>query len=320
MQDTPHSLDTPLAGLDKAAWLTRLADIADDRGHFQPLGRRHLAAYVEEGATLIVTFETIQGIRALSDKAQPLGWDMVRTLGWSSLSLMSDGDTWFRDHDVYGYVDTLIDDGFFEEFDRVIFYGAGPCGYAAAAYSVAAPGATVVAIQPQATLDPRITEWDERFVHMRRTSFSDRYGYAPDMLDAAKQAFLIYDPEVELDAMHAALFTRTNVEKFRLRFLGSAIQSELIEMQRLLPLIALAGTDKLSSHNFARLMRARRDYPPYLRGLLAAVDRRDRPWLAVMVCRNVLKRLGKAPRFARRLSQIEREAADGNVRIPPERP
>ncbi len=335
MQDTPNtsestlepapdpspdsSLDTSLGDLDKAAWLTGMADIAETRGHFQPLGRRHLAAFIDDGATLLVCFETIQGIRALSDKAQPLGWELTRSHGWSSLTVMSDGDTWFRDPDVYGYFDALIDDGFFEEFDRVIFYGAGPCGYAAAAFSVASPGATVLTIQPQATLDPRITEWDERFTHMRRTSFSDRYGYAPDMLDAAEQAFVIYDPQVELDAMHAALFTRANVQKYRLRYMGSSIQSELIELNCLLPLLVKAATGQLNTQSFARMMRARRDHPPYLRGLLATVDRQDRPWLSAMVCRNVLKRLEKAPRFARRLAQLEREAKDGNIRIPPER-
>ena len=108
--------------------------------------------------------------------------------------MVAEGQSWFRDPAVFAYFDRLVDDGFFDEFERVIFYGAGPCGYAAAAYSVAAPGATVVAVQPQATLDPRMTEWDDRFVEMRRTSFTDRYGYAPDMLDAADQAFVLYDP------------------------------------------------------------------------------------------------------------------------------
>ena len=78
--------------------------------------------------------------------------------------------------------------GFFDDFDHVVFYGAGPCKYAAAAFSVAAPAATVDAIQPQTTLDPRITDWDDRYMKMRRTDFTSRYGYAPDMLDAAEQA------------------------------------------------------------------------------------------------------------------------------------
>ena len=64
---------------------------------------------------------------------------------------------WFRYPKVHAYFNRLVDDGFFDDLDKVVFYGAGPCGYAAATFSVAAPGATVVAIQPQATLDPRVT-------------------------------------------------------------------------------------------------------------------------------------------------------------------
>lgn len=319
MQDTPNTFDTPLAGLNKADWLARLADIAEENGHFLPLGTRHLSAFVDQGSTLLVTFESIEGIRALSDTAQPLGWDVVKALGWSSLTIISEGDTWFRDARIFDYFDRLTDDGFFDEFENIVFYGAGPGGYAAAAFSVAAPGATVLAIQPQATLDPSVAEWDDRFTHMRRTDFTRRYGYAPDMLDAAERAFVIYDPHVELDAMHAALFTRPNVEKLRLRHMGSAIQSDLIEMQILFRVIAQAGVGKLSIGSFASLMRSRRDYLPYLRGVLAATERRDRPWLSTMVCRNVLARFDQAPRFARRLKALEREAHDGNIRIPPAR-
>ena len=47
---------------------------------------------------------------------------------------------------------------------------------------------------------------------MRRADFSSRYGYAPDMLDAAEQAYVIYDPCERLDAAHAAMFTRSNVK------------------------------------------------------------------------------------------------------------
>ena len=177
----------------------------------------------------------------------------------------------------------------------------------------------MLAIQPQATLDPRVAEWDDRFTHMRRTSFTDRYGYAPDMLDAAERAFVIYDPQVELDAMHAALFTRPNVDKYRLRFMGSAIQSELLEMDLIKPLLTAATDGTLDTLSFARMMRARRSHPPYLRAVLAHVDRQDRPWLATMICRNVLDRHDNAPRFARRLKALMREASDGNIVIPPAR-
>ncbi|UYV39049.1 phosphoadenosine phosphosulfate reductase [Rhodobacteraceae bacterium D3-12] len=320
MQDTPYELEIDLSGLAKAEWLTRLADTGEAHGHFQPLGQRHFAAFLDAGSTLLVSFETIQGMRALTESAEPLGWSMTRSRGWSSLTLVSQGDTWFRDRDVFGYFDALIDDGFFDEFDRILFYGAGPCGYAAAAFSVAAPGAEVLAIQPQATLDPRIAEWDDRFTHMRRTRFDDRYGYAPDMLDAATNVFILYDPSVELDAMHTALFTRPNVEKFRMRFMGAAIQTDLIQMKLLAPLLALFGDGALTTESFARLMRARRTHPPYLRRVLAEVDKQDRPALATMLCRNVVSRLDNAPRFSRRLNQLLRAANAGDTAANPPKP
>ena len=45
-------------------------------------------------------------------------------------------------------LDELRDSGFFARFRRVIFYGASMGGYAAAAFSSAAPGATVILISP----------------------------------------------------------------------------------------------------------------------------------------------------------------------------
>lgn len=308
MQDADNTFENPLANLPKGQWLKKLAQISEEHGFFQPLGKRHFATFVEDEATLLVSFETIQGIRALSDTAQPLGWEMVKGVGWSHLCLVSDGDTWFRDPKVFAYFDRLIDEGFFDDFDKVIFYGAGPCAYAAAAFSVAAPGATVIAIQPQATLDPRIAGWDDRFSDMRRADFTNRYGYAPDMLDAANHAFILYDPAEKLDAMHAALFTRPNVTKLQMRHMGAAIQTELLEMQVLLRILAKASADKLTTQGFAKIFRARRDNRDYLRRLLAYVDGKSRPKLAKMLCEAVVKR-GNAPFFARRLAQLNGKTA-----------
>ncbi len=304
MTDHSPTLSTSLVDLPKQEWLRTIAAIVDEDGYFQQLGKRHLAAFVEEGTTLLVTFETIQGMHALSDMAQPFGWEMVKEHGWSHLCLASDGDTWFRDAAVIGYFDRLIDDGFFDEFDTVLFYGAGPCGYAAAAYSVVSPGAHVVAIQPQATLDPRVTEWDDRFTDMRIRDFTTRYGYAPDMLDAAESAFVLYDPREQLDAMHAALFTRPNVIKLRMPFMGAALQTDLMEMEQLSPLLLAAAEGRLDEALFAHIYRARREYRPYLRNLLDTLDADGRDLLAAGLCRNVTGRM-RARRFANRLAALE---------------
>lgn len=318
MQDAESIFEQSLADLDKDEWKAQLIAIAEEHGLYQPLGKRHFATFIDNKATLLVTFETVEGIRSLSRTAHPFGFEMVKAQDWSHLCILCEGDTWFRDPMVYGFFDQLIDDGFFEDFERVVFYGAGPCGYAAAAFSVAAPGATVVAVQPQATLDPRMTEWDDRFVEMRRTSFTDRYGYAPDMLDAADHAFVLYDPRQELDAMHATLFERANVTRLRMRGMGTTLQSRMNEMDILYQVLTLAGEGKLSEKNFFHLYRARRRNTHYLRGLLTQLDSQDRYYLSMVLCQNVIARLN-APRFRRRLVSLQKQAEAGEFTPPPER-
>lgn len=316
MQEPQSSLTESLADLRPGAWKNRLMEIARADGMAQDLGDDHFATLLDRGKTLLVTFETMQGIRGMTDDHLPFGFEPVRRHGWSHLCLISNGDTWFRDPRVFGFFDRLIDDGFFEDFDRVVFYGAGPCGYAAAAFSVSAPGATVIAVQPQATLDPRVTEWDDRFTDMRRTSFTDRYGYAPDMLDAAARAYVIYDPCEQLDAMHATLFRRANVRRLRMRNMGGALQTRLLEMNLLFRLLSLAGKGKFTSRSFYQLYRARRAYPTYLKNLSARLSRNDRFYLEVLLCRNVLARM-PLRRLRRRGRELQRMADDGAFTLPP---
>lgn len=306
MQRNDQAFNPDLSKLARGEWLAALRKIGQERGFAEPLGKAHAGVFVEQGDTLLVSFESMSGIEALSDTKTPMGWEMIRSHGWSTLSVLSHGDTWFRDARVYGFFDQLLDDGFFDEFERVVFYGAGPCGYAAAAYSVAAPGARVLLLQPQATLDPRVTEWDERFVEQRRRDFTSRYGFAPDMLDAAHQAHVIYDPLERMDAMHSALFERHNTRRFRAPFMGGALQSEFRVLDLMPSLLAATAEDRLDTQCFAQLMRARRNHAPYLRKLLARLDADDRPGLSRLLCQNVIRRM-KAPRFRRRLAELEAE-------------
>lgn len=318
MQDATISIDSSLANLanlSRREWQARLIAVADENGMHQLLGKRHFATFIDGKNTLLVTFETTQGIRSLSQTAQPFGFEMVRALGWSNLCIMSDGDTWFRDSDVFSFFDQLIDDGFFDEFETVVFYGAGPCGYSAAAFSVVSPGATVVAVQPQATLDPEMSEWDDRFPEMRRTSFRDRFGFAPDMLDAANHAFIIYDPRQELDAMHATLFARPNVTRLKMPGMGGALQTQLIDMNILYRLLTLAGTGHLTTAAFDDLHRARRDNLFYLNALRGALEKEKRYGLLTVLCRNVVSRLD-APKFGERLEELEEMADSGEFRMP----
>ncbi|MEL7257053.1 MAG: phosphoadenosine phosphosulfate reductase [Pseudomonadota bacterium] len=313
--DYPSVLDISLSGLSWEEWLERLATAMPPGGYAKSLGSTHGAVYISGRPILLVSFEAFDAMSATSTDAQPIGWQMAKALGWSHLCMTCKGRSWFREGRVYGFFDELIDDGFFEEFDQVIFFGAGPCGYAAAAYSVAAPGARVLAIQPQATLDPRLAEWDDRFRRMRRLDFTTRYGYAPDMLDAADKAFILYDPEIEEDAMHAALFNRSNITRFRMRFMGPKLDQGLIRMKVLLRLLAQMSADKLDVLSLARLFRARRDDIHYLKGALSRLEDDGRLYLTAQLAQHVM-RSTPGPRFRKAVRNAFERAEEQGVLMP----
>ncbi len=297
----------PLAQLSppQAAFIRQCIATGEEAGYQRPLGPAHHAFYHAGGARLLVSFELLPVLVDEQERSTLLGRELAEGTGCSHLAILAHRADWFRSSDVHAFFDELTDEGFFDEFDQVVFYGAGIGGYAAAACSVAAPGATVIVISPQATLDPRIAEWDPRFISARRLSFTDRYGYAPEMLDAAQRAFLFYDPEEEFDAMHAALFHRPHVERIRLRHLGRAPEPHLMEMDILRPMIHSALQGRLSLHEIHRLWRARQQYPFYLRRLMAHLEDEDRLLLAQRLCRFVRSRLD-GPCFPETQSRIEK--------------
>lgn len=306
MTDTLPDPDTDLSGLSIEDWQGRLDRLGEEHGYYERLGADHAALFIDAGPRLLVSFETRDAIRK-SPRALPRAFEMLQRQGWSLLVLISDGDGWFRSPRVWGYVDRLVDEGFFEDFERVLFYGHHAAGYAAAAYSVASPGARVLALRPLATLDPRIAGWDRRYLAARKLDFRSRYGYAPDMVDAAARVTLIHDPHHAADAVHAALFRRDNVTTLRAPHAGARLEQILDHAAALAPLLELAMEDRLDRLAFARCWRARRGAPLYLRGLLRILEQANRPARLARLCRHGLT-TPDAPHFARRLEALMKPA------------
>jgi hypothetical protein len=130
---------------------------------------------------------------------------------------MSAGQTWFRDSDLFAYIDRLVDEGFFDSFKRVVFCGLGPVGgYAAAAFSIAAPQPELILTSPVASLAPKDAPFETRFSRAKRLDFSTRFGFAPEMSAHAKALYLIFDPATTMSAAHAALYRGAHVTKISL--------------------------------------------------------------------------------------------------------
>ncbi|MDP4033300.1 MAG: phosphoadenosine phosphosulfate reductase [Pseudorhodobacter sp.] len=290
--DTPRDADTlPDASdaTDRDSWLARIDAIGEEAGYFQTIGQRHWAFFADESPTLLVSFETVDEIRATPTQL-PKGQAIAAAKGWSHLCIIAEGETWYRDPAVYRYFDRLVDDAFFEDFDHVVFYGAGMGGYAACAYSVTAPGATVLAVQPRATLDPTIAVWDTRDLRHRRLNFTDRYGYAPDMIEGTGEVFVVFDHTQPSDAMHAALFTRPYVTMLRGPYLGKQVDAALQQMKVLPGLIEAACEGRLTPALYFTALRRRRSYGPYLKALMAHAEASGHRKRAAMICRNVVQR------------------------------
>lgn len=294
--------DDASAARSVAEWLGLMARIGSDQGHFVGLGARHWSYLAEDGPNLLVAFDTLDAARRRKGQMPHLA-DLAATMGWSYLCLIAQGPTWYRDEAVYAHFDALIDDGVLDAFDKVTFYGAGMAGHAAAAFSVACPGAAVFVIAPRASMAPARVPFETRDRAARRLDFTSRFGFAPDMVRAASQVWILRDPHHAADAAQAALFQGRHVQMLNLRHMADRIESALTELDILPQLIVAAMKGELSEGLLANQWRARRKFGPYLKTLLNKTEAAGREALAFAICANVTRRT-RAPKFRRRLEEM----------------
>jgi len=206
------------------------------------------------------------------------------------LGVLAGGWTWYREPWVGEQFDALRDEGFFDRFKRVVFYGASMGGYAACAFSPAAPGCDVVAISPQSTVDKSIVPWETRYKVVWDRDFSGPYGDAADVSKVARRVSILYDPYEPLDRGHAARFTHDNVQHLRAPLLGHRLGSSLHQMGILSEIVlgALSGT--LTDHEYYTLLRARKAFPRYQRELFNRTVEKGHVQLARSLGEHILRR------------------------------
>lgn len=303
----------------RRGWLRHLEGLGK-RGHFVSLGKRHWSLFEERGPKLLVTFESFNQLLQGHFREMPIAQQLAAAKGWSHLCLLADGRTWYRNSRVWGYLDRLVDEAFFEGFDEVTFYGAGMGGYAACAFAAASPGAKVLAIRPIATLDPQFAGWDHRYTEDRRADFRSRYGYGPDMLDAASKAWVVHDPSVDEDAMHAALYRKKHVTYLNCPQAGPAPETPLDQMGALVPLIQGAVEGTITARQWSRLWRARRDNAIWLRNMAGKMSESHSRLREAIFLRRALEQLEEAPRLRRRYAEVLRALESEGIRFPSPRP
>lgn len=281
-------------------WSALARQLAGSEGFFDEL-EEHSFLFMPRGSTLVVTFDNLDIAMTKRDDRRPWGFSFIEAQGWSMLGVMANGWTWFRHAEVTAKFEELGASGFFEGFDRVVFYGASMGGYAAAAFAAAAPGSTVFAISPQSTLDKTLVPWEMRYKKVWDRDFSGPFGDASLASQAAAEVHIMYDPYVAPDAAHAARFTGANVTRWRCPLLGHRLGSSLQQMGVLQEIATGAITGTLTPQVFRQLLRRRHGFPRYQRELANLALERGHPQLAARVCDHVLGQ--RDDRFFRRLRQ-----------------
>jgi uncharacterized alpha-E superfamily protein len=119
-----------------------------------------------------------------------------------------------------------------------------------------------------------------------------------------------------MDAMHSALFTRPNVTRFRMRFMGNRLERGLIRINILLRILAQLSAGKLNERSLAQLYRARRTDVPYLKQTLSRLEDDGRLYLTARLAQYVLGR-SPGPRFRRSLRAAYERAEELGVPMPP---
>lgn len=270
-------------------WTKIATQLAGTEGFFREKNGHSFLFVPRSPDVLVVTFDNLDIAMNKRAERRPWGFEFIEKQGWSMLGAMAGGWTWYREPSVWAEFDRLRDEGFFARFGRVVFYGASMGGYAAAAFSAACPGADVVAISPQSTLDRGLVPWETRYKTAWDRDFSGPYGDAAQVSGAARRVTILYDPYEPLDAGHVARFTQPNVLKLRAPLMGHRLGSSLHQMGILTPTILGALDGTLTGEEFYRRLRARRDFPRYQRELFERTAR-NHPELARRLGRWVLAR------------------------------
>jgi hypothetical protein len=219
----------------------------------------HAASFVDRGtAQLVVSFDNLSDAGNPYPDVVPWAEKFVRENGWSHLGIYARGPSWYRDPDLIAHLEKLRDEGFFARFDRVAFVGTSMGAFAALTFSSFAPGATVVALSPQSTLDTNLVPWETRFHKGMRQDWTLPNSDAANQLDDVGTAYVVYDPFMTQDKQHVMRLPQDRLIHLRGFGFGhkSAVFLRRIDYLKTLMHGAITGTlDPAAFYKFARVRK-----------------------------------------------------------------
>ncbi len=260
-QATGDSPETP-------RWLEDLRPGAEGQGFFEKNLRHSLMFIKRPSDRLLVTFDNLSNVNDDSVLREPWAYKFASDGGYCHLGVMAHVSDWYRDGDLIRRFQGLVAQGFFEGYERVVFAGVSMGGYAALAFSSLVPGAHVVAVNPQTTLDPDLVPWETRYENGQRQDWTLPLADGAAATAGAGRVNVFYDPYFDLDQKHVDRLHGDNVRIFKCWFSNHKTAVFLRKISALKPVMTHCIMDELTEPEFYKLYRERR-YLPWYRGALS---------------------------------------------------
>lgn len=242
---------------------------------------RHSLMFVRRPVNrLLVTFDNLSNVNDNSPEREPWAFKFAQDVNISHLGVMAHVADWYRDIELIERFQALAADGFFDGYDRVIFAGVSMGGFASIAFGSLVPGAHVVSVNPQSTLDTDLVPWETRYEGGRRQDWTLPLADAAALTSGLGQVNIFYDPYHKLDKQHVSRFAGDNIRVFHCRHSDHKTAVFLRKIGALKPVMQAAIFDELDPIEFYKLYRARRDLRWYKNQVKGYFNDRGRNELA----------------------------------------
>jgi pimeloyl-ACP methyl ester carboxylesterase len=230
------------------------------------LSDRYFIDHVAGGSTLVVSFFGRGGASGRTDEIKveyPWGYKYLRSRGYSLLGVKPVHADWYRSAELHRFFESPQLQGWLSTFDRVIFYGCSMGGYAAVAFSRAFPGAEVIAMSPQSTLDRRTTGWDPGFPEGQAADWEGAFSDAADSMPFLSRLWLVYDPTDGFDRLHVGRLRGPKTVCLPMMLTGHNTASALQQLDLLKWVFDAVAEELLTPSLFHQMLRQRREHPLY---------------------------------------------------------
>lgn len=258
------------------SWFREIMPGGIQSGFYRKSDSHSLVFIKRTNPVLMLSFDNLSNVSDRSPTREPWAYQFCKSHDISHLGVMANVGNWFRDEWLIDQLESLAAGGFFKGYDRVVLSGTSMGAFAALTFASLSPGAHVIALNPQTTLDARIVPWEQRFWRGRRQDWSLPYSDAVEGAKTAAKVNLFYDPYFEPDVKQAARLDMKNVTTFKCWYSSHKSAVFLKKIGALKSVMEAATFGAITEAEFYSMYRKRRELRWYSGALADYFERTGR--------------------------------------------